>query len=230
MVTNVLKSIFLALKTPLSPMLWTFRSQMKYPTVNIAANVLLGDKCVFEGSNKVAWGSSCADVTMGYGSYVAAHSRIVGVDVGRYCSIGCYVKIGLAQHHINTVSTHPLLEGPTLKNTRTVIGNDVWIGAGAILLGKNGGLEIGDGAIVGAGAVVTKDVPPYAIVGGNPARIIRYRFDEVTIKHLLAIKWWNWSPEQIVAAKDDFKDMNLFVQKYAAAECRVVLPPGGGGV
>jgi len=104
-----------------------------------------------------------------------------------------------------------------LQNKRTRIGNDVWIGAGATLLGKGGGLTIGDGAIVGAGSVVTKDVPPYAIVGGNPARIIRYRFDEAIIRRLLALKWWDWPVERIMAAKEDFKDVNLFLEKYAHA-------------
>lgn len=74
------------------------------------------------------------------------------------------------------------------------MGNDVWIGYEAIILA---GVTVGDGAVIGARAVVTKDVPPYTIVGGIPARIIRRRFDEETIHALLRIKWWNWRPEQI---------------------------------
>lgn len=80
------------------------------------------------------------------------------------------------------------------RSDRTTIGNDVWIGADALVLK---GVRIGDGSVVAAGAVVTRDVPPYAIVGGNPARLIRYRFDEATISELLAVKWWNLPPAEI---------------------------------
>jgi len=75
-----------------------------------------------------------------------------------------------------------------------VIGNDVWVGAAALVLK---GVTVGDGAVIGAGSVVTKDVPPYAIVTGNPAQIIRYRFDDATIKRLLSSTWWNREPEFI---------------------------------
>jgi acetyltransferase-like isoleucine patch superfamily enzyme len=75
-----------------------------------------------------------------------------------------------------------------------VIGNDVWIGTGAIILR---GLSVGDGAVIGAGAVVTKDVPPYAIVAGNPARVIKYRFEEAVIKRIQASKWWEMSDGEI---------------------------------
>lgn len=217
MLKGIPKSVILVLKTALSPARLTLLSKLRYPDVDMAANVFLAPPCVFEGSNKIAWGSSCHDVKLGYGSYIAAYSSVGKADIGRFCSIGCHVQIGLALHHIDTVSTHPLLEGPMLQNKRTRIGNDVWIGAGATLLGKGGGLTIGDGAIVGAGSVVTKDVPPYAIVGGNPARIIRYRFDEAIIRRLLALKWWDWPVERIMAAKEDFKDVNLFLEKYAHA-------------
>ena len=213
----LLRCVNLSLKSILSPAWWTFRSQWKYPHVEVSANVLIGSQCSFEGGNKIAWGSSCADAKLGYGTYIAGHSTVGKADIGRFCSIGCFVRIGLPLHHVTTVSTHPFLEGPTLKNKRTIIGNDVWIGAGVILLGEGGGLCVGDGAIIGAGAVVTKDVPPYAIVGGNPARIIRYRFDEKTIRRLLALKWWNWPIKRILAAKDDFVDVNLFLEKYSHA-------------
>ncbi len=76
----------------------------------------------------------------------------------------------------------------------TVIGNDVWIGYGATLMP---GVQVGDGAIVASQAVVTKPVPPYAVVGGNPAQIIRYRFDDATIEALLALQWWHWDIEKI---------------------------------
>jgi len=77
-----------------------------------------------------------------------------------------------------------------------VIGNDVWVGAAALVLK---GVIVGDGAVIGAGSVVTKDIPPYAIVAGNPAQIIHYRFDDATIKRLLSSTWWNREPEFIAA-------------------------------
>src|ERR1035438_8143346 len=76
----------------------------------------------------------------------------------------------------------------------TIVGNDVWIGYGATIMP---GIHIGDGAIIATASVVTKDVPPYAIVGGNPASTIRHRFDETTIARLLALRWWDWDPERV---------------------------------
>lgn len=91
------------------------------------------------------------------------------------------------------------------------IGNDVWIGNNVIILS---GIKIGDGAVVGAGSIVTKDVAPYMVVGGNPARIIKERFDKEVIDNLLAIQWWNWPLEKIAECKEEFSDLSLFLKKY----------------
>jgi acetyltransferase-like isoleucine patch superfamily enzyme len=108
-----------------------------------------------------------------------------------------------SEHRMDWVSTYPFLIfledaknihfHPATKGD-VIIGNDVWIGYGVTILS---GVTIGDGAVIGACSVVTKDVPPYAIAGGNPARIVRYRFDEETIKKLLEIRWWNWPDHKI---------------------------------
>lgn len=217
MLKGILGSVILALKTVLSPAWWTLRSKLRYPAVDMAAHVQVGPDCNFEGSNRIGWATLLSDVSFGYGSYIGCHCALRKVVIGRFCSMASFVQAGLLTHHIATISTHPFLEGSTLENRRTIIGNDVWVGERVLLLGHAGGLTIGDGAIIGAGSVVTKDVPPYAIVGGNPARIIRYRFDEATIRRLLALKWWDWPVERIMAAKEDFKDMNLFLEKYAHA-------------
>lgn len=133
--------------------------------------------------------------------------------VGRFCSISVGIVIIESEHPISFVSTSPMFfntknkdlynfntdlvfeESPLRENGyRVEIGNDVWIGRDVRI---RHGVKIGDGAIIGACALVTKDVPPYAIVGGVPARIIRYRFEQETIDKLLQVEWWNWPIEKI---------------------------------
>ena len=100
----------------------------------------------------------------------------------------------------------PLTKGPV------IIGNDVWIGSHAIILS---GIKIGDGAVIGAGSVVSQDIPPYHVAAGNPARIVGKRFDRDVINKLNAIKWWNWSDERIKRAIPDFYgSIKNFVEKY----------------
>jgi acetyltransferase-like isoleucine patch superfamily enzyme len=130
------------------------------------------------------------------------------VVIGSFCSVADGVQIhGESNHANDRASTYPFrvrLQGlaePAQGKGKVTIGNDVWIGSRAIILSN---LEIGDGAVIGAGAIVTKDVPPYAIVAGNPARLIRYRFDPETIAALAAICWWNWPDEKIIAELDSF--------------------------
>ena len=131
------------------------------------------------------------------------HDRLI---IGRYCSIAAEVRFIMngGNHPTTWLTTYPFpifgqgwesampLSWPSRGDT--VVGNDVWIGYGATIMP---GVRIGDGAIVATATVVTKEVPAYAIVGGNPGRIIRYRFDEPTIARLLAIRWWDWDPEKV---------------------------------
>lgn len=134
-----------------------------------------------------------------------------GVDklvIGSFCSIGsgaAFIMAGNQGHRSDWISTFPFFwmpEVPAFAGAEngfrpagdTVIGNDVWIGSEAIIMP---GVTIGDGAVIGARALVTKDVEPYAIVGGNPAKIIRKRFDDADIAKLLEARWWNWGDEEL---------------------------------
>lgn len=139
--------------------------------------------------------------TMGSYSYLGRHSSLICADIGRFCSIGDEVKVGLGIHTLSNLSTSPLFteknngtgfswidEDLSIPFKRVTVGNDVWIGERVMIMG---GINIGDGAVIGAGAIVTKDVPPYAVVAGVPAKVIRYRFSETIIHKLLQLKWWN---------------------------------------
>ena len=138
--------------------------------------------------------------------YPVNHDRLV---IGRFCSIACGAKFlfNSANHAMGSLSTYPFplfFQEWGLEKSRVaeawdnkgdiVVGSDVWIGYEAVILA---GVTIGDGAVIGARAVVTKDVPPYTIVGGVPARAIRRRFPEETVEELLRLKWWDWPPERI---------------------------------
>ena len=133
------------------------------------------------------------------------------LTIGKFCSIACGAKFlfNSANHALGSLSTYPfpiffeewglpVEDIPRAWDTKgdIVVGNDVWIGYEAVILA---GVTIGDGAVVGARAVVTKDVPPYAIVGGVPAKPIRKRFSDGVIQRLLALKWWDWPVERIAA-------------------------------
>ena len=141
--------------------------------------------------------------------------------IGKYCSIACGAKFLLnsANHTLRSLSTYPfpifyetwgtpVSEVSSAWDNRgdIVIGNDVWIGYEAVILS---GVHIGDGAIIGARAVVTRDVEPYTIMGGVPARPIRKRYDEETIQRLLALRWWDFPPEQMRKCLDALEQGDL---------------------
>lgn len=138
---------------------------------------------------------------------VEAAERGERVTIGAFCSIGGDVRIYLGgNHRTDWITTFPLrvklglplagVDGATRSAGAVSIGHDVWIGNNATVLS---GVTIGSGAVVGACAVVSSDVPPYAVVVGNPARVVRFRFDEATRERLLQVAWWHWSDEKIIA-------------------------------
>lgn len=163
--------------------------------------------CEVDKTATVGTGSNCVGVTIGRYSYLGKNNSVVDTDIGDFCSIASYCAIGGEGHEVSFVSTSPVfltgrnalktnfasLEGQN-KRGRVSIGNDVWIGEAVYI---RAGVKIGTGAVIGAHSVVTKDVEPYSIVAGVPAKEIRKRFDDETIEKLLEIQWWDWPEEKL---------------------------------
>ena len=166
--------------------------------------------------------------TVGVGTYgaprVSRWGRSTTLHIGAYCSISAEVLILLGgEHRTDWVSTSPIRvlndlpgaweDGHPATKGNVVIGNDVWIGVRSTILS---GVSIGDGAVIGAGAVVTQDVPPFAIVGGDPAAVIRYRFPEETRAALQRIAWWDWPHEKVLEHVDALcsPDVEGFIRAF----------------
>ncbi len=202
---------------------------------NIGKSVIIDRKAnvkissVFGGYNYIGK-CSVFSGQLGYGSYIGNNSEVFG-KVGNFSCIASKVTIVNGFHPTTKiVSVHPAFYGGQSKSKlnygissdykpfryaenkySVVIGNDVWIGHGATIIA---GVKIGDGAIIAAGAVVTKDVAPYAIVGGVPAKVIKYRFSPDEIKKLTHINWWNWSKDKIRQEASKFSDINVFINDF----------------
>lgn len=161
----------------------------------------------FERPSKAEAQCTICNSNFGRYTYCGYNCVILNCDIGRFCSISDNVRIGMAQHPTDWLSTSPafysgsdsipkdiaVLDNPYVPR-RTTIGNDVWIGSDVLI---KGGIKIGDGAVIGMGSVVTHDVAPYAVVGGNPAKEIRKRFSDDVIEQLQVSEWWNWDIERI---------------------------------
>lgn len=196
------------------PLRYIYSKLMKKIRSSSMLNTKLGYDC------KVESGSSLVHVTMGRHSFCGYDCEIYNADIGSFCSIANEVIIGGGAHPMNWVSTSPVFytgrdsistkysQHEREKPHKIVIGHDVWIGQKALI---KQGVEIGTGAVIGMGSVVTRSVPPYAIVAGNPASIIRYRFDQKTIKSLLESKWWLLPSSNLKKYASAITDVNLFL-------------------
>lgn len=183
----------------------------------------LGDKVQLNRRNFIV------DSNIGCYTYTGMDTVIKHTDIGKFCSVSWGVMCGGAAHDYSHVATSPFYqlkqfgfvdENEQVLSETVQIGNDVWIGMNSTVLP---GIKIGNGAIIGAGSVVTKDVPDYAIVVGNPAKILKYRFDKQIIESLLNINWWDLPKEVIKEHIDLFKgnltldvckQLELIAKKY----------------
>lgn len=177
----------------------------------VSAGCVIGDECDLvrvEMAECSEFGrrNLIRSTRIGFGSYTGTNTIIKNAEIGSYCSIAWNVSIGGGNHDMSAASTYTpywwkRTLGLTLRDdrcsARCEIGSDVWIGSGANIVT---GVKVGNGAVLGAGAVVVKDVPPYSIMGGVPARLIRYRFDEEICERLLRIAWWDWPREMVKQA------------------------------
>ena len=182
-----------------------FFKNLRNPAVSSFA--FIDNKSEIDRKAKLYQFTKVFDSNIGKYSYIGRRTEIAYTEIGHFCSIAGECHIGMGIHTLENISTSPIFTekhngtGTSWCNNdtgtpykKTIIGNDVWIGLRAMVLG---GVNIGDGAVIAAGAIVTKDVPPYAIVAGVPARIIRYRFSPEIIKQLEYIKWWEL-PEDVL--------------------------------
>jgi len=196
MIVNILKQfkLYLAHQRAMS------RVQKQNPTCRFYPGAQVSPDSIFGRYNVIFSGAMITGATLGDHTFVQKNTAVTNADVGKFCSIAPGVSIGLGQHPAAYVSTHPAFyaatqpiaktfsaANPFQPLSRTQAGHDGWIGQNGLLMD---GITIGTGAIIAAGAVVTKDVPDYAVVGGVPARVIKYRFPEDTRARLLKTAWW----------------------------------------
>jgi acetyltransferase-like isoleucine patch superfamily enzyme len=212
------------LRSFITTLLLEFHNRDKHLKIGYMANI---SDCKFGQYNTVYDFVALKKTEIGDFTYVSSGSNIINTKIGKFCSIGPDVKCGLGRHPSRDfVSTHPVFYSTLMQSSFTFadrnyfdefgkveIGNDVWIGANVVILD---GVVIGDGAIIGAGSVVTQSVPPYAIMSGIPAKVVRLRFDESEIKHLLEFRWWNKDLSWLTDNWLIFHDVKVFLHKISS--------------
>ena len=186
--------------------------------------------CVLGQFTDVAERCSLAETSVGDYTYIERHVEAIYTDIGKFCAIAADVRINALSHPIDRISQHKITYRPNeyflfakvdkgfreaRKQARVTVGHDVWIGHGAIIMP---GISIGHGAVVAAGAVVTKDVEPFAIVAGVPARRIKWRFKKSIRTRIIDLAWWDWPHDLLAKEVDDMRALSVerFLNRYEA--------------
>jgi len=194
---------------------------------------LIGDNCDIVGARfgryvEIALGSRVQNASIGDYSYCDRYCDIANAEIGKHANIASFVRIGATDHPMDRASLHHFMYRSAKfwddaeddaaffaqrQSRRAVIGHDTWIGHGAMIKPE---VTVGDGAIVAAGAIVTRDVAPYAIVAGNPARKLRDRQPPEIAARLIALAWWDWDHARLRAALQDFRQLTAlaFLEAY----------------
>lgn len=211
---------------------YVFRKQLK-----AGSNCIVDRKSIFEGLNRIYNNTKIISSYVGEGTYIANNSTIKFTSIGKYCAIGDNVRTYLGNHPSSMfVSIHPAFysiekqAGFTFsketifeeikycdneKKYVVKIGNDVWIGNNVVIMD---GITIGDGAIIATGSIVTKNVEPYAVIGGIPGKVIKYRFNNEEVEFLLKYCWWDKGYTWLKYNSHYFKDIKLFMEKVYAKD------------
>lgn len=216
-----IKSNIIIMKTEMKHMIRFVRGVYQRKNTNISPFAILRD-VIYDPTSAIKALAKLERSIIGKCTYVGTLSAVYDCEIGKFCSIARECYIGGAKHPTGWTTTSPCFH---VKNNatgicyaenefewiaRTKIGNDVWIGERATILA---GVIIGDGAVIGGGSVVTKDIGPYEIWAGNPARLIRKRFDDETILKLLEVKWWDLKDELLFEYGKYIPDVNRFIKE-----------------
>ncbi|RLA51975.1 MAG: antibiotic acetyltransferase [Gammaproteobacteria bacterium] len=220
----VFKKIISYFKEVLKRPFRTPKAIIEYSHADISAGVIIGPNCILGQNTKIYENSILANTIIGDYSYIGGNSELKNCTIGKYCSIAPEVRIGLGIHPTDKISTYPgfysrkasgavqIGEDPNTREYEpVVIGHDVWVGNRAMIMD---GVEVGNGCIVAAGSVVTKNIEPYSIVGGVPAKLIRKRFEANEIDALQELKWWDKGLQFCIDNADLFNNPQQFFRKY----------------